>query len=812
MGTGPIRGAAGETVDTDEVAVAPLWMANYGFDNVCEYTRHWVRLVSDRERSAEANRQHPIAAEHSHLRTSDGGSLARGVAEARTKAAAEQGVGAKVVAVQPLRWADAAWARVLDAALSSARVTGDDVSEGAELLQVWPAVPVDVSPPQMAPVSRDESRWSSEVGGSAESQRFAALHPGVPIWHVNGDASAWTRVRAARQVFRNHPHSAVLTQLWAVGVPILDVTAPHRSTSLPANQLFEVGAIKATRDWLHSEEAAGRVIRLSSVQAQRLSALTVSPILAVPKQDTGVVRLRLCANLSHPVGRSLDEVDGGRCAVNDSIAYEVLQPCDLASVAWVVTAAAYLRRMAPTGTRIVAARVDLKAYFRQIKVAARDQWRVAHVFEGQTWIHTRHAFGAASAPLYACLFSNAVCDVYAQRCGPEVRPNVFVDDFVVISTDRAADGAVVSLRALFGELGIQENVEKYLAPTSRPVILGVQFDFETGSVMLTDARRQRLQLLLHDVRTTVGRARRDGRYIRVKQVLAVLGGNLAFITPLFPLSPALSTHVWTAAAALEINDVGRVHWRALLWSLEAWTEVLVADGASDRGSVTRWSLLHAPAVPAVGAAYAEIHSDSCNTGWGAVLWPHGAVLDDVWSPSEVDGLTSNARELWAAVLACLVFVPWLRRRGVSIVVLRSDSIVGVCAVAASRCADASLFRPLFCLTLLQWHLGVRILPLHVPGVVNQWPDQLSRKPGAQQLWSRYYRIVTPPQIRSLPWSLSTDWPWTTRLDLALADLGFKAQKWDGGGSSVSHSIATSVTSMPQTLPMFTSGKGSSSSC
>jgi len=457
-------------------------------------------------------------------------------------------------------------------------------------------------------------------------------------------------------------------------------------------------------------------------------------------------------------------------------------------------------------------RLDMRSYFRQLRVSCRDRWRLAHVFQGKTWLHLRHAFGGSAAPLIACLLSNAICDIAAQRC-PAVRFNVFVDDFVLVALEDDALRGVATLRAILRELSLQENVTKYRPPSAQMTILGVDFDLDAGSISLSPKRRTRLAASLEDaIRLTataaVGARGDAGHRRRLERLLSSLGGHLSFVTPLFPLSPALTTHIWTAAAALGASGERVVYWRPLTWALRAWRELIHADG----GEVRRWSLLRPVPQPSVARGYAEIHTDSCDTGFGAVLWPHGAVIADVWSRGETRALTSNARELWAAVLACCVFVPWLHARGVHVVLLRSDSLVTVCAIAAARCADATLFRPLFVAVLLQWRFQMRVLPLHVPGLANAVPDWLSRQPTAPIPLPRYYRLAIAPRIRALPSTLSTGWPWHCDLDQAERGLAWTPPSGDGGDGTGPSSIAALVASTPATATIVGHGKASSSTC
>jgi hypothetical protein len=529
-------------------------------------------------------------------------------------------------------------------------------------------------------------------------------------------------------------------------------------------------------------------------------------MLAVPKADSGAGKLRMCANLSAAVG-------AGEVPVNASTDYAALYPCDLASVPGFITSALYLRGTLPVGEVVHASKLDAQAFFRQLRCSARDRWRVAHVFDDQLFLHNRFSFGGAASPMVACTFSNAICDVVARRF-PGVRWGVFVDDFLQLGSRAAVERAVVSLRELFRELGVIENVGKYVAATPRLTLLGVEFDFARSTASVTARRRARLCTLIDEVLGIVRDARREALGSVVGRLLAVLGGNFAFIQALFPLSPVFSSHVWAATAALRDKAGPRaVRWDAVAWGLEAW-KTLLAPGAPANPS---FALVATPTVR--GGTFIEIHTDSSDEAFAGIMWPHGLYFAEAWWPTEVGPgkLTSNTREAWACTIACLLFAQWWHEAGARVVLLRSDSMTSCCAFAACRCDDARLFQPLLWLCRVQWRWGVRVLPLHLRGSSNKQPDFYSRTPAAAALHPAHRRLSVPAWMRKLPMTSLASSPSFPSPDL-LPVLPETSQPSSTGGSASgpkasSASLAHSMRSMPATFMTRTrSGPPSSFSC
>jgi hypothetical protein len=819
-----------------------LWLARYGSTAATAYAKAWLRHAEHGgwHAAAEGACPHPVDAADAVLRVTDNGSWQRAIAEqaernAKLFALRQDRVPAAPVADDGTELGDGRrhvgsstvmgrhqLLRLLNAVAGDPTLQSLATLPDGSTLSPWPRSMVRPVPAWACPVSPAELSWYEavrEAGGRAGSSLDTVhVHPAVPVWFSAEQPveEPWRRYEAALSVFGTHPHGAYIAQLLAVGVPIMDTAAASHSGVHCRNQLFSDEAHAAVRRWLIDEQAADHVIAMSAARAARLPALVLSPLLAVDKRDGGVSKFRVCSNLSFGATTDGDGEDTGQRSVNASTEFSALAPCDLASVAWVVAAATHLRSESPSASPVTAARLDLLSYFRQLRASARDHFRVAHVFDQKVWCHRRFVFGGSASPLVACLLSNAIADVVSAQ-EPAVRCSVFVDDFPVVGTAGEVERAIASFRHVLAVLDIAENVGKYVPPTSRPTLLGVDFDLVAGSAAVSERRRSRLLALIADVVAAgLGAEHGHQRDSHVHRLLATLGGTFCFLQPLFALSPVITCHIWTATAHLQNGEAHRVQWHATRWALECWRHLL---SASTSGSGTSLVAVPVPRPSLAAGTFAELHTDSSNIAFGGVEWPSGMVVSGAWSHDEVYGparsrLSSNVREAWGCVFAFMTFAPVWAARGVRVVVLRSDSSTACCAFAASRCNDENLYRCVLWLARAQWRWGIRVLPLHLSGSANRWPDTYSRQAAGEVTTAPFHRRVgLPSDIRALPQDSSPLWRSLPSEHLVLNAPALTAPSGDGGVSSDARPLAQAMASMPAAIWTVTSsGTRSSSSC
>jgi hypothetical protein len=212
-----------------------------------------------------------------------------------------------------------------------------------------------------------------------------------------------------------------------------------------------------------------------------------------------------------------------------------MEPIALFSVADLGVCARALRARDP-GAHLHGWKIDMSAAYRQFMLRRNERWAMGFEWPpGVFWAHECIIWGAKGSAHAVCLFTAAVCDLMAAK---GFRVWSFIDDFVGLEASaEAAWAAVRALRALFAELGIDENVAKFCAPSPQLTALGVAMDFAAYTMGVTDARAARLVAALEAaLAATPGRVP-----IRDAQRLV---GKLGFVQPLFPLSRPFLFSLW----------------------------------------------------------------------------------------------------------------------------------------------------------------------------------------------------------------------------------------------------------------------------
>jgi hypothetical protein len=108
------------------------------------------------------------------------------------------------------------------------------------------------------------------------------------------------------------------------------------------------------------------------------------------------------------------------------------------------------------------------------------------------------------------------------------------------------------------------------------------------------------------------------------------------------------------------------------------------------------------------------------------------ILDRAWAgrqprPHETRVVPHSTEKESAAVLwGLLSFARQLRRGGHRFVLIRSDNIVALAAVARGWSSAASISRAAMLISFTARWLGLRLIPVHVPGVDNVLADEASR--------------------------------------------------------------------------------------
>jgi len=118
--------------------------------------------------------------------------------------------------------------------------------------------------------------------------------------------------------------------------------------------------------------------------------------------------------------------------------------------------------------------MDLQAYYRSFPLHPEDVPYFAFHWDETVWLDLRLPFGSRSAPFYAERVSKAITRSLNRE---GLLCFSYLDDWIIISADEeAANQAARKWRIRINELGFREAIEKWQAPGTKLVWLGVMID------------------------------------------------------------------------------------------------------------------------------------------------------------------------------------------------------------------------------------------------------------------------------------------------------------------------------------------------
>ena len=554
-------------------------------------------------------------------------------------------------------------------------------SNGAFLVPVGPSLP---SPFFDSRVFEDEEdaqvteAWSHPHQHARDGSIQAS-----PGYHLK--PAGWLKV------FADHPHGGALYEWARFGFPALCSLGPEHARRTP-NSTFTARAKHDTDAWVREEVASGKTVH---VPGHHVGPLIISPITTAPKP--GSDKLRVCHNLSAPYGNSVN---------SHSQFSPHCEPITLSSVTHLSKQGRYARTHSFDGTAFFA-KLDIKSCYRNFPLPCRDWWLHGLEWGGTRLAHVFIIWGAKPAAHLVSLVTQAICDVLQPRF-PDCDVSVFLDDFHVVGQTAERVWEVVhALREVLRDLGIEESVDKFVAPARVGVSLGTLFDLREGRVCVTPDRATKLSAkAIHALRAPS--TRRD---------IESLAGSLLFISPLFPNSRLRLVPLWRWLAAWDsFPSFTQLPPPECAVALRWWVSALHPSGIAC-GVLLDAGLEHPLSV------LCGVSSDSCDFGFAWVSTSLRRYIADAWSRSEFGCMSSNLRELAAFVFGIVTHAPLLSGL---VVYAQTDSTTALYAVL-NQGSDRAVYRLLVAVMIWSSEFyRFRVLPSHLAGVENQVADSLSR--------------------------------------------------------------------------------------
>lgn len=548
----------------------------------------------------------------------------------------------------------------------------------------WP-----ISEPVGCPVW-DAPIWSTELERLGYTQPMSPYRPVFAASSARLVSQATTlSPKGFKEVFAEHPQGQWLCNGATYGFPLLSSMAPCRLEfkQPPLSTPHEA----AVGEWVAKQVEAGKMADITD-DVPGLSALLVSPFQTDEKSDGSI---RTCHNAAA----------GGEQSLNESIDNTASEPVDLATIHQIITR---LRQLEAMGTKeVVEARVDLKAWFRQIGVRPSERWRMGQRHGDRMFAHNVFTFGIRSAGHTACGISNAILDILC-RDGTHWAV-VYNDDFIFLGTRAQVEAAVAALRAILSRLGVIENVEKFIPPAEVMEVLGHEVDIRNMVVQITAARRERVVAAISEL------LQRHPREATVKE-LREMAGVLAFVGTTVPLARAYTAGLWALAGdSTQPGYAKRSLGEYVVVGLEWWLSFLrrerFAVGRVDAG------IRGAPIDVVTG-----VRSDASGScGFGGLSAGHGIYIQGRWTKRELPWSIA-VKEAVAAFFLMAVLAHKLVNR---VVVLQTDNLSVAYMLLTLTARDPQLRLLSLWFAELQERYRFIILPSHVTTKSND-SDGLSR--------------------------------------------------------------------------------------
>jgi hypothetical protein len=366
-------------------------------------------------------------------------------------------------------------------------------------------------------------------------------------------------------------------------------------------------------------------------------------------------------------------------------------------------------------------RVDGEANPKREGVLGGDCRYLCFRYSGKYWAYRMMPFGPAHSPYFFKKLMDPVARFIRQKWG--VHMIIYVDDILLLDRDPGRLTHVTLSVALFlNSLGFLLSLGKCeVTPKSQVEFLGWRWDLVRGEIsMRGDTREGVLRELKRWDRKCMG-----GRREPVGTVARLLGKLVA----LRPQLRGISLYLGGLYTAQTVG-VRRHGWRGIM-RLHPGMRKEVAPLRRMVEENVPWG--YRPRVPG-----AILTTDASERGWGAILrvGEESFFMFGRFGHGNPPLSSSNQREAYGFWKGLIEYEALLEKRGVKALVGELDNMVTVTCIQRARAKGGQLrtIREIF-----SWmgRTGIRIYPMHRPGVCNAEADALSRLEVAGDYWVKW---------------------------------------------------------------------------
>lgn len=406
----------------------------------------------------------------------------------------------------------------------------------------------------------------------------------------------------------------------------------------------------------------------------------MSPLGAIPKHDSEEVRI--IHDCSRPQGKSLNNL-----SVPSSVCYETVD---------------HAFKLATPNSYMC--KIDLHSAYRSVPIHPYDYNFTGLQFhfsgdKGPTYmVDCRLPFGSNKGPMIFHRISQAVKRMMARRGYENIV--VYLDDFLCIadSYEKCVETQNILLSLLI-ELGFEISWKKATGVSQVVEFLGITIDSRVCSASLSS---EKVKSLLEKLKTFESKRRAS------KKQLQSLVGSLNWAT--------------------QVIRGGRFFLHRILESMNNLREQhhkckLSADFMKDLKWWIEYLSVFNGIVYTRDTSTVPLHSDACGLGGGVFtqgMWRYFNFESDL---PEYRHHHINYKEVITAVKGVIWFAPLLQGKEVLVI---TDSTVAKAIINKGRSKNKTIniaLREMFWVTE---SFNIKVRAIHLPGVLNQIPDSISR--------------------------------------------------------------------------------------
>ncbi len=348
---------------------------------------------------------------------------------------------------------------------------------------------------------------------------------------------------------------------------------------------------------------------------------------------------------------------------------------------------------------------DLQRAYRQLPIDPGDIHLLGFCWKDNYYIDTAAPFGLRSSAMMCQRVTDAIR--YIMSCAGHKIIN-YLDDLAGAGDLSECSASFNLLGTLLKNLGLDESVEKAVAPTTCMTFLGCEIDSVSYTISvppdkLVDIKcvlrswLTREKASLRQVQSLIGKLQSITRCVRVSRVF--LSRLLRFLRSI------------THAKPHQMHSLTTSFHKDILW----WHQFVDQFNGMSLLPSLKWS-----------QPDSVITSDACLSGCGALIWTdQGCEYFHTEFPSFIMGLELcvNALELLSVIVAVKL---WCNKVCHSCLVLNCDNQVSVQVINSGRTRIPFLESCLRELSFFCARSDIDIRGHHVAGVENRLADHLSR--------------------------------------------------------------------------------------